>query len=330
MRAVFCASVQTTSILSRVENLTQTLLHRVAWQLLMVLHELTRDRQTVVSLVPGATGSRRGMHLLDALVHHAFHAEVFEVVAVASRRWPKLVAQACRRALGVDCLLRWVSLVVRIVLLEEVFAHHGRELVVGAHRGHLGLLLLESLEIASGGHARGAVIDRVEGARGRIRRPQLIGHTVIDLAELRLARVMRGRGRFGLNLIDRDGLVVGVGAVALLGGLGVDHEVVPLLEVAHEAGILLVVDYAVRAGCRFYLRKQILSELGHFLHGLLGLEDIEKGAMGRLDGQEEVLVFRTFGHARPLPEIELFQIVMSYVCVLCVARILLEGQLLLL
>ena len=141
---------------------------------------------------------------------------------------------------------------------------------------------------------------------------------------------MRRSGRFRLDLIYSDGLVVGVGPVALLGGFGVDHTVVSLLEIAHQAGILLIVDYAVRPGCRFYLRKQILSELGHFLHGLFGLEYIEKGAMGSLDGQKKILVFRTFGHARSLSEIELFQIVMSYICILCVARILFESQLLLL
>ena len=85
------------------------------------------------------------MHRLNTLVHHAVHAKLIELAAVATRSLPKLVTHAARGGLRIQILPVRVSLVVPVVVLEEVLAHHGCELVVRAHGWHLRLLLWESL-----------------------------------------------------------------------------------------------------------------------------------------------------------------------------------------
>lgn len=85
------------------------------------------------------------MHRLNTLVHHAVHAKLIKLAPVTTWSLPKLVSQAGRGGLRVQILRVRVPLMLPIVVLEEVLAHHGCELVVRAHGWHLGLLLGISL-----------------------------------------------------------------------------------------------------------------------------------------------------------------------------------------
>lgn len=63
---------------------------------------------------------------------------------------------------------------------------------------------------------------------------------------------------------------------------------------------------------------------------LLGLEYIQKTAVGSLNGQQQILVFGSLRHFLLLRKVQLLQVVMCHVGVLRVTRIHLEALLLLL
>jgi hypothetical protein len=101
---------------------------------------------------------------------------------------------------------------------------------------------------------------------------------------------------FCFNLVDSDWLIRTV--FHFLSRLSINNQMVSFFEVAHKLRVFFLLDDALLVGAiHFKLTHLRGVQGGNTRHLLLGLENIQKTAVGGLDGQKKVLVFGAFGNS---------------------------------